>query len=391
MLRKFNAIFFVFLNHYVMSQSIFGTIKDKETGELVQYAHISVSGRITGTVSNAEGAFKLTFEKISDLDSLRISHVGYRTTLISSKILKQNEENVIELVPLVVSLNEVVITGKDPFDHFLKVVASSNAKAQYPFSTSVYFREIVKDNNECSKYSDALLRINYPMAKEDMMIGVEQARVVKLPKESDDILLTTSPIDVDKIFKYQYFTFLDRFQGENRNNYNYSIHGYSGQLNKYRIDIVPNRAATKNEFLFSGEIIVENDYISHIAIRMDSTSSWEKSFLGATVKIVYMEVTLSFKYVKGNCYLSFAKNYLNINYSHKKSFQKNEYQSEFIALDVDVNQLKAIEKKQRLKTKTLYKYGDSHFNSFWEGINIPIYSKRESELIEKLKASQLLK
>jgi hypothetical protein len=82
---------------------------------------------------------------------------------------------------------------------------------------------------------------------------------------------------------------------------------------------------------------------------------------------------------------------LNINYSHKKSFQKNEYQSEFIALDVDVNQLKAIEKKQRLKTKTLYKYGDSHFNSFWEGINIPIYSKRESELIEKLKASQLLK
>ncbi|NOS55173.1 MAG: carboxypeptidase-like regulatory domain-containing protein [Cyclobacteriaceae bacterium] len=389
-IKKSAAILIVFLCHHSEAQSIFGKIKDKETHQPIQYAHISVRDAITGTISNSDGAFSLTIGKIGDLDSLRISHVGYATATVCRKDLKENEENILSLIPIAVSLNEVVIRGKDPFDYFLDAVALNKSKIEYPFSTSAYFREMVKDNDECSKYSDALLTINYLENKEDMIVGVDQARVVKLPKESDDILLTTSPIEVERLFKYQYLTLLDRFQGGNKRDYNYLVNGFAGQSNTYRLNISPNRSALKNEILFSGELIVEDDYIKNITIRMDSTSRWKKSLLGATIEIAYMEVALSFKRVGGSNYLSFAKNYVNTIYTHKRSIQNNEYQSEFIVLAVNLHQQMPIEKRQRLKTKTLYKHGDNHISNFWEGINIPIYSKRETDIIEKLKAKQLL-
>ena len=57
-------------------------------------------------------------------------------------------------------------------------------------------------------------------------------------------------------------------------------------------------------------------------------------------------------------------------------------------MDVALNQLKTIEKKQRLKSKTIYKHGDTHVSNFWEGINIPIPSKLDNQLVEQLKKNQ---
>src|SRR6187431_646030 len=113
-MRAFFSVTFIFIYQSILSQSISGTIKDKETGELVPYAHVSLKGHSTGTVTNSEGVFKLVVDKINAADSLKISHISYVTKLINIQQLKQNEENTIELQPLVVSLNEVVVSGRDP-------------------------------------------------------------------------------------------------------------------------------------------------------------------------------------------------------------------------------------------------------------------------------------
>jgi hypothetical protein len=380
---------FIIFSRHVMSQSIKGIVKDKETGEPIQYAYVLLNGFPTGTMTNSEGFFKLVNDKIDDLDSLKFTHVGYATIVLSFKSLHLDQENIIKMATHAISLDEVVVNGKDTYQYFLQVTNATRSRMRYPFSTQVYFREIVKDNDDFSKFSDALLNVNYAEKKEDIVIGVDQSRVIKLPKETDDIIDVASPIDIAKLFEYQYLTILNRFQGDNRINYDYSMFDIAEESNVSCIKIAASRKADKNKLLYSGEIIIEDDLIRDIIIRMDTSSSWVKSLLGLTAKIIDMEIKLSFNEADHISYLSSGKIYLKMNFDHKKFSQINEYRSEFFALNMELNQFRSIKKEQRLKTKTLYKHGDNHTTTFWEGINIPILSKTDTELIECLKSKKI--
>jgi hypothetical protein len=105
-----------------MSQSIRGIVKDNETGEPIQYAYVLLNGFPTGTMTNSEGVFKLVNDKIDDLDSLKFTHVGYATIVLSFKSLHLDQENIIKMATHAISLDEVVVNGKDTYQYFLQVM-----------------------------------------------------------------------------------------------------------------------------------------------------------------------------------------------------------------------------------------------------------------------------
>ncbi|TDT44855.1 TonB-dependent receptor-like protein [Maribacter spongiicola] len=105
-----------FLPKSVFSQTVFkGVVTDADTGLSLPYVNIGFIDKGLGTVSDEFGAFNFLFDtaKLSDLDTLKVSSIGYKEfklpfTMVIAQDMKSTK---IELEPDVVSLNEVVLTS----------------------------------------------------------------------------------------------------------------------------------------------------------------------------------------------------------------------------------------------------------------------------------------
>ena len=87
---------------------IFGTISDGETGEELPFSSVINLSTNDGTVANMDADFQL----VADInDTIKITHVGYQTLLISAIEIQQS--NVIKLYPSTLNLNAVEITDRD--------------------------------------------------------------------------------------------------------------------------------------------------------------------------------------------------------------------------------------------------------------------------------------
>lgn len=101
--------------HFVFSQATLkGEILDAETSKPLAYVNIGIANKSVGTVSNAQGNFKLQlYDRVSSKDTIVFSHIGYAPRAIPVSVLKNNKVT-IKLEPLETRLEEVVVQYKRP-------------------------------------------------------------------------------------------------------------------------------------------------------------------------------------------------------------------------------------------------------------------------------------
>ena len=90
-------------------QIIKGTILDKETGTLIDYAAVYLSGTFVGTNTDKDGSFQLDISKNPSIP-LSVSAVGYSSVTLNKFSI--TEPLTIYLTPKIYNLNEVVISAK---------------------------------------------------------------------------------------------------------------------------------------------------------------------------------------------------------------------------------------------------------------------------------------
>jgi len=114
---RLSILLLVFLiNHTVFGQNLIeGVIKNADTNEPIPYVNIGILNRDKGTVSDEKGKFKLEVPNEFKNDTIRISSIGYKTKSFSANdFLSKTQINpTIELLPDIIELNEVLITGKN--------------------------------------------------------------------------------------------------------------------------------------------------------------------------------------------------------------------------------------------------------------------------------------
>ncbi|MCZ8354898.1 MAG: DUF5686 family protein [Cyclobacteriaceae bacterium] len=135
-MKKIAALsFFLILCKVGNSQIINGFIADSTNRSGVAFAHITLSDKKTGTVSDIDGKF--TFSLPSNYrDVIYISHVNYQTKKINLQELKSNK--VIFLKPKVTELKEVVIrAGENPAWNIIRK-AVANRKLNNPQEKKSY-------------------------------------------------------------------------------------------------------------------------------------------------------------------------------------------------------------------------------------------------------------
>lgn len=109
------------------SQTLSGTVYDKETNETVAFANVQI-GDSYGVITNDEGKYEISVERFKPNDSLVFSFLGYARQALAIKDFNPK----IYLLPTALSLDEIYLIDKnlDPLEIMQKV--KENISTNYP-------------------------------------------------------------------------------------------------------------------------------------------------------------------------------------------------------------------------------------------------------------------
>ncbi len=96
---------------FAQQRTISGTVRDVESGETLPYASVLAVGTTLGAATNVDGYFVLIGVPADSL-TLRVTYLGYQTTLIRIDARTQNTPLLIEMTPAATELDEVLVTAE---------------------------------------------------------------------------------------------------------------------------------------------------------------------------------------------------------------------------------------------------------------------------------------
>lgn len=144
-----------FKTHFTVT----GKVNNKRNGKSVPFATIYVPNESTGTIANFEGSFELQLPTGTGIDSLKVSCLGYRQSLVSVNDLLIGTQ-IIELEPQKFQIDEIIIRPLDP--HSLIRASLDAKKNNYPTDPAMFsgfFRESSMQDDKYIGLSEAIINI----------------------------------------------------------------------------------------------------------------------------------------------------------------------------------------------------------------------------------------
>ncbi len=154
---------FILLSTSVFSQNksvISGNISNRETGEPLPFASISLKNHPIGTISNENGAFDFYIPKSKLNDIIVISFIGFNSYEIPISSVKEKLE--ITLQPSNNLLDEVVLSEITPLDYIKR--ALDNLAINYPqesYQSIAYYREKFIENGAIINKDEGVFKTYY--------------------------------------------------------------------------------------------------------------------------------------------------------------------------------------------------------------------------------------
>jgi hypothetical protein len=160
-----------------------GKILDKNSGDPIPFATISIDGTQIGTIANSAGDFIFKYPGIYSPDSVVISCMGFK--IQKFRLDKMDTTfNKVFLQPDFIPIQEVIIRKSDPV-YLLHSAISRIADNYYtgPVNLTTFYRESVKKGNKYVIISEAILEI-FRSAFNDAY-PFDQVKVIKGRKNID--------------------------------------------------------------------------------------------------------------------------------------------------------------------------------------------------------------
>lgn len=99
--------------------TLHGTVTDAQTGEALPSANILVKGTYQGTITNANGEYKLTVRKLPA--TVLVRYIGYHSEERAVTVSTDARQD-FALQPSTVELQEIVVTDEDPGERIMREV-----------------------------------------------------------------------------------------------------------------------------------------------------------------------------------------------------------------------------------------------------------------------------
>lgn len=381
-------------------QKISGVVTNGKTHQPLPYAHVYVkSNKLIGTTTNNEGIFSLVLPEKYSGDSIVISFIGYKSKLISIKLIQYWKNISINLEESPNELKEVVVFANDTLNGFLKKVFNKIAD-NYPkknFLIKGCYREtnLLHPNNRFIYFSEAKIEF-------------------------------FSPSYTNTISKYGPVRIIEGGKVEVENRYLYSdIHFYAGLYSPQRFDFVreefefikpskfdkyeykverffefegrPTIAITfkpKKDALYSGKLFIDKATLAYVKCDFELSKAGirkENALTLSSFKYKSREYVVQYRFGKdGRWHLWFAiQDGMGANSKYKDDLR---YTNEFVSLDevqVDTN---PIPDSEAVNFYSFYTSQENKFNdNYWRKPETIARSAKSDSTIKLLFSNPLTK
>ena len=359
-----------------------GIIKDSETKEGIPFVNIvfkNNSGTLAGTMSNENGEFSLI-----NIKEVEISHLNYETKNV---VFTENQVEVY-LTPKVYILDELIISNVSGKDFLKLLLKDAKVRAVKNSKLSTYGREIVKINNQYTKYSDAKMDYYIKKGNGKSILQINQSRAIKsnLQDSTSSVLNGMNSAynvrdyvkyaynfdGIEKLIKSKEYTF-DRYLRRDASGFEYEF-----------IKIIPNPSS--EELLYEGYVIVDNKSNKIIEFKVELAESHKKfsklkNILIAKFKLNDHAVWCKFKFVKDQYELVYYKNSFSLYLQMGKKVHDN-ISTTFDLLVLDCkNDVELPE--NGFEGKTIFEAGTNYTEKFWDKNNIFPLKESEQQFINE--------
>lgn len=179
------------ISNAAISQTISGTVIDKETQVSVAFANITI-GENYGVITNDEGKFEIATSRFKPTDSLVFSFLGYNRKAIA---IKDFSQETVFLTTSIDALDEVYLVNKNlnPIEILEKVNANLSKNYDSNYQKWTVFQR--------SKTSNSIKNLGFKLDKADF---IEKADLKKINQDLESISEqsknSTSSIYIDTYF-----------------------------------------------------------------------------------------------------------------------------------------------------------------------------------------------
>ncbi len=369
------------------NNKINGVIKDSETLQPIPYVSIyseyELKNNSTGSISNENGEFTLT---LNNKSKIVFSHINYETFSV------EPDGNLKEILlkPKNYVLNEVVISGQKPEDYLKGIIKSSKNRIDKNTVLKGYFREIVKVNNEYTKFSDALADyyIEKSNGKSTLVLG--QHRALKsnnlIDTDEESIDNTNTVFNVKDFVKNAYnLETIEKLLKSDDYEFERIIKKEANGVEYEYIGIIPNEES--DEMLNKGYVIIDPKSKSILEFKIYTSEKHLKNaktrnFIIAKGKRNHLLVWSKFKIINNQYTLIYNRREVGM---HIKMGKKIDHDFDFVC-DYFVYEFKNnVEIPDNGYTKkSLFQAGNSFTDNFWTKHNVYPLSEDEVRFINSI-------
>ncbi len=297
-MKKIIIVFILLSNlGWAQNKKFTGKIVDAETLQPIEFVNIffddALNSNSTGAISNEIGEF--SFSTINS--QVTFSHINYE----SLSFTLNEKFNEITLKPKSYILDEIIISKTLPRDYLKKIISNNSNKIEKNTLFKTYCREIVKINNDYSKFSDALVDyyVKKGNGKSDIILTEHRA----LQRQKID---TTENLRTDKInsgftlkdyVKNAYnFDKLEKIVKDKNYEFERKIKK-EGNGDEYEyIEIIPNSESDK--MLNKGYVIIDQKTKNILEFKIYTAESHLKNTKLVNIMIAKVKLTYSLNWSK---------------------------------------------------------------------------------------------
>lgn len=258
--------------------SVSGVVRDSTTGEALAAANIRIDGTSRGTISNADGLFRLSLPP--GPHALIVSYIGYRPDTVRLNVSADVYRDV-ALAPIAIRLSEIVVTDEDPAYRIMRKVIENKSRWREGLRTyrfEAFTRQILRRDTAIASITESYTT-GYWQQGDTLREVIRQKRQTENIRISQNFAAVGGIVNFyDDEIRFSGFTFVGPTSPEAFEYYTFSLveTRENGGVEFYSIRMTPR---TKLTPLFSGMVTVVGGSFALSGIEVVPNESYRLPFV----------------------------------------------------------------------------------------------------------------
>lgn len=247
--------------------TISGKVTDAKTGAPLPAANILIRGTYSGTITNNQGHYSLTINKLPAVVMFR--YIGYKSQTIHIDSRSSQKQD-IKLQPVTMKLNEVVVTGQDPAIDIMRQVIKHKEqwmKKLETYKADAYTRQVLANDTGIVSITESISRAFWDKKKGHREVIISKRQTSNVKQSQNFAATSYIPNFYDNNIKIAGYKMVGPTNPKALSFYNFKLSGYQYQDNKliYDISVKPKR---KLQPTFTGTLKVMAKSYAMVAVNL---------------------------------------------------------------------------------------------------------------------------